>query len=116
MDKPVTLPCGAILRNRFVKAAMSESLADPYGRPDKRLQSLYRFWGNSGAAVLLTGNIQVDDCHLEDAGNMRIEQYWNDKKMREMYAKLAEVAQENGCHLWPQLSHAGRNADPKVRM
>lgn len=114
-SSPLRLPCGVLLRNRLIKSAMSESLADPYGIPTDRLVNLYKFWGRSKAAVIFTGNVQVDDCHLEEAGNMRIEQYWSDPKMRERYKELAQAATACGGQCWIQLSHAGRNSDPKVR-
>ena len=111
---PITLPCGVRVRNRLIKSAMSESMADPYGVPTDRLMRLYEFWGRSKAGILFTGNVQVDDRHLEEAGNMRIEQYWTDKAMQESYKRLAGVAQKGGCQCWVQLSHAGRNSDQKV--
>ena len=113
---PLILPCGVVVRNRLAKAAMSESLADPHGRPGKRLWRLYEFWGRSQTGVLLTGNVQVDACHLEEAGNMRIDQYWKDVSVRDAFGELARVSQKNGCQCWVQLSHAGRNTDQRVSL
>ena len=114
--EPLTLPCGVVLRNRLVKSAMSESLADPNGYPGKRLLNLYEFWGRSQSAVLFTGNVQVDDCHLEEPGNMRIEDYWEDEERRDRFAQLARVSQKGGCQCWIQLNHAGRNTDQHVSL
>ncbi len=36
LAKPLTLPCGAILPNRIAKAAMTEGMATPDGRPTPR--------------------------------------------------------------------------------
>jgi 2,4-dienoyl-CoA reductase-like NADH-dependent reductase (Old Yellow Enzyme family) len=58
----ITLPCGAILPNRLCKAAMTEGLADPWGRATERHVTLYRRWAKSGAGLLLSGNIQIDRC------------------------------------------------------
>jgi 2,4-dienoyl-CoA reductase-like NADH-dependent reductase (Old Yellow Enzyme family) len=55
---PLTLPCGAQLNNRLIKAAMSEQMA---GRrvPNSRLCKLYRRWAEGGCAVAITGNVNV---------------------------------------------------------
>lgn len=47
--KTFTLPCGVQLRNRIVKAAMTEGLADPKThQPNRRHYQLYETWGRSG--------------------------------------------------------------------
>ena len=69
IDNPLTLPCGLILKNRIVKSAMSEALADEANNPTDRLVELYQRWSDGGAALLVTGNIPVDRWHLEHAGN-----------------------------------------------
>jgi len=46
--------------NRLCKAAMTEGLADPWGRATDRHVTLYRRWAESGAGLLLSGNIQID--------------------------------------------------------
>uniref|UniRef100_A0A6S8FE46 NADH:flavin oxidoreductase/NADH oxidase N-terminal domain-containing protein n=1 Tax=Aplanochytrium stocchinoi TaxID=215587 RepID=A0A6S8FE46_9STRA len=114
MSTPLTLPCGSVLSNRLAKAAMSEGFADPWGRPGIELQNLYEIWGSFGAGMLLTGNVMVDDCHLETAGNMRLENYFQDEEMRQCYKALAEKSQKNGSATWLQLSHAGRQTQVEV--
>ena len=37
LAQSLSLPCGARLRNRLAKAAMTEGLADPAGRPTAEL-------------------------------------------------------------------------------
>src|SRR3954453_23698098 len=73
LSAPLELPCGAVLPNRLCKAAMTEGLADPWGRATDRHVRLYRRWAESGAGLLLSGNVQVDRRSLERAGNIRIE-------------------------------------------
>ena len=58
LAQPLTLPCGARLPNRIAKAAMTEGLADPAGRPTAELERLYGLWSDGGAGLLLSGNIQ----------------------------------------------------------
>ena len=67
---PITLPNGAVLKNRLVKAAMEESLARPDRTPSDELIQLYRRWSEGGCALLLTGNVMVDGNHMTGAGNL----------------------------------------------
>ena len=62
---PLTLPCGAVVPNRLVKAAMTEGLATPGGVPTGDLNRLYALWSDGGAGLLLSGNVLVDRNHLE---------------------------------------------------
>lgn len=39
---PLQLPCGLVLPNRLMKAAMSEALATPAHAPDHRLERRHR--------------------------------------------------------------------------
>ena len=48
---PLTLPCGQVLPNRLAKAAMTEGLADPRGRPTAELERLYAVWGAGGSGL-----------------------------------------------------------------
>ena len=45
IDHSLTLPCGAIIRNRLMKSAMSEQLGDKNHNPKPGLETLYRTWG-----------------------------------------------------------------------
>ncbi len=73
IDTPLTLPCGARISNRIAKAAMTEGLADPSGRPSEALNQLYGLWSDGGAGLLLSGNVQIDALHLERPGNVVVE-------------------------------------------
>ena len=104
---PLTLPCGDILPNRIAKAAMTEGLADIYGRPTPELERLYGIWSDGGAGMLLSGNIQIDADHLERPGNIIIDQS-PDEAMMTALTRLAQAATRRGNHFWAQISHAGR--------
>jgi len=41
LGSELELPCGAVLPNRLAKAAMTEGLATPDGRPTPELERLY---------------------------------------------------------------------------
>jgi 2,4-dienoyl-CoA reductase-like NADH-dependent reductase (Old Yellow Enzyme family) len=115
----LVLPCGSVIRNRIVKAAMTEGLATADGVPTPELERLYKIWSDGGAGVLISGNIQVDRDHLERPGNVVIDRK-PDERMQEALARWASAATGNGNHFWAQLSHAGRqtskavNAHPKA--
>jgi len=70
---PVTLPCGLVLPNRIMKAALSEVLADREHAPDARLERLYSAWARGGYGLIVTGNVMVDGSQLAEPGNIVIE-------------------------------------------
>ena len=107
------LPCGAVLPNRIAKAAMTEGLATPDGRPTPELERLYGIWSDGGAGMLLSGNIIVDKDHLERPGNVVIEAE-PDADMAARLASWAKAATRNGNHFWAQISHGGRQTQKLV--
>lgn len=119
LQSPLILPCGASLKNRLAKAAMTEGLADAYGVPGALLDRLYGLWSDGGAALLISGNIMVDRQHLERPGNIIIDTQL-DRDLTTALHRLAECATRNGNHFWAQLNHSGRqtphnvNAAPKA--
>ncbi len=118
-NKTISLPCGAVLSNRFAKAAMTEGLAGRLGIPGEELCRLYEIWSDGGAGMLLSGNIMVDRHHLERPGNVVIDSP-PDLEMRQALKRWASSATRKGNHFWAQISHAGRqtqkmvNAKPKA--
>lgn len=104
---PLTLPCGVRLKNRLVKAAMTEGLADTRNRATARHATLYSRWANGGAGLLITGNIQIDRRYLERPGNVAIEGAQEPEAMKALEAYAAS-ATANGAEIMVQLSHAGR--------
>lgn len=70
---PLTLPCGATLKNRLAKGAMTEGLGDVQNRATAAHVRLYRRWAAGGAGMLLTGNVQVDRRYMERPGNVAID-------------------------------------------
>lgn len=100
------LPCGATIRNRLAKSALSEAIAEPNGRPSEKLFRVYEQWGKSGAGILMTGNVMVDKDHLVNANAMIAE----DDEFLAEFTTLADKAQANGAQLWMQVNHPGRQA------
>jgi 2,4-dienoyl-CoA reductase-like NADH-dependent reductase (Old Yellow Enzyme family) len=113
LAEPLHLPCGAVLKNRIGKAAMTEGLADPAGRPTPELVRLYERWGAGGAGLLLSGNIQIDAHHLERPGNVIIDEE-PDAAMLAALRDWTGAATAHGAHFWAQISHGGRQTQKAV--
>ena len=104
IDRPLRLPNGARLKNRIVKSAMSEALADARNDPTEGMHALYKRWGQSGAALLITGNTPVDRNHLEHAANVVLDEKSDPEKTR----RLATAAKSGGALALVQIAHSGR--------
>lgn len=113
LAKPLTLPCGAILPNRIAKAAMTEGMATPDGRPTPALDRLYGLWSDGGAGLLIGGNLVIDRDHLERPGNVVIDRV-PDADMHERLSRWAAAATRGGNHFWAQISHSGRQTPAVV--
>jgi 2,4-dienoyl-CoA reductase-like NADH-dependent reductase (Old Yellow Enzyme family) len=113
LNTQLTLPCGLVLKNRLVKAAMTEGLAGPDGLPNGQHVRLYRAWARSGVGLLITGNIMVDGNHLERPGNVIID-HGPGPAERARFRDWVEAARTDGCQLWMQISHAGRQTQKLV--
>ena len=107
MNNRCVLPCGQRVKNRLVKAAMTEGVADELNRATDRHVELYRRWANGGSGALLTGNVQVDRRYLERAGNIVIDGPQERGQLAGLEA-MAEAGSADDTQLWMQISHAGR--------
>jgi len=58
LAQPLTLPCGATLKNRIAKSAMSDSLGDGEGSPTDDQVRLYERWAKGGLALSIIGEAQ----------------------------------------------------------
>lgn len=113
LASPLALPCGGVLPNRMIKAAMTEGLATPDGRPTPELERLYALWSDGGAGTLITGNVMVDADHLERPGNVVIDRE-PDPDMAARLRAWARAGTRKGNHLWAQISHGGRQTQSVV--
>ncbi len=112
LNDALTLPSGLRLKNRLVKAAMTEGLANARNEATPALAALYRRWSEGGAGGLITGNIQIDPDHLERAGNVVIGRTMPDAAA-EALARWAEAGKSGGAAMILQVNHAGRQT-PKL--
>ena len=78
----ITLPCGAVIPNRFTKAPMEEMLSTfGGGKPNDDVYRLYKAWADGGWGLIITGNVAVDrryigmffDMVVPDAGNEKVD-------------------------------------------
>jgi len=106
--EPLQLPCGAILKNRLAKSAMSDSLGDGTGHPTSAQLRLYQRWAQGGAAFSIIGEVQSRSGFAEKPGNLVLD----DAADLDRFEALAHRGTENGAQLWLQLGHAGAMAYP----
>lgn len=113
LASPLVLPCGAIIKNRFGKAPLTEGLADPMNRATDRLARLYGRWADGGSGVVVTGNVQVDRRYLERPGNVVIDGPQDEVALTALRA-YATAGTAKRTHLWMQLNHPGRQTPRRV--
>lgn len=113
INTPLTLPSGVELRNRLVKSAMTERLANPRNEVTDRHLQLYKAWGDGGIGLQITGNVLVDRRNLEAPGNVVIDGTPSNE-YAVMLAKWAEACNSGGGKTVVQLSHAGRQTQKMV--
>ena len=115
----ITLPCGAQIKNRICKAAMTERIAFADNYTNQRHLNLYKKWAEGDIGILLTGNVQVDKNHLEGPANVCLAEDTYAEQLP-LLRKWAEEGTKDNTHLWMQISHAGRqtpgeiNSSPKA--
>ncbi|MEM9554616.1 MAG: NADH:flavin oxidoreductase/NADH oxidase family protein [Acidobacteriota bacterium] len=115
LERPLVLPCGAMLENRLAKSAMTEGLAAVDGHANPRHAALYRQWSDGGAGLLITGNVMVDWRYLERPGNvvvsdavLGVESGGEKGKGMNALERWAAAGTAGGNHLWVQINHPGR--------
>lgn len=109
LSQPLTLPCGAVVPNRFGKSAMSETLGSIDNRASKELVQLYSRWADGLTGLLITGNIMVDRCHIGEPHNVAVE----DERDLDLLRSWAQAGTRQGNQLWVQLNHPGKQV-PKM--
>ena len=110
INSELRLPCGAVLKNRLTKAAMTEGLADPMNRVSEKHYTLYRRWAKNDFGLMLTGNVHGDRRQIERPGNIVIDNNGGLDELR----KLAQIGTQNGAHFWMQINHPGRQTSASI--
>lgn len=110
LAQPLTLPCGAVLKNRIAKSAMSDSLGDGAGAPTNEQIRLYERWARGGVALSIIGEVQGTPYFAEKPGNLVLDGHSD----QEAFERLAAAGAMGNAQLWLQLGHAGAMADPAI--
>jgi len=109
LNEELRLPCGLILPNRLVKAAMEESLASGDHQPNEHIYRLYSRWARGSYGLLITGNVQVDERYPGMMTDLMVPRT-TDRLNLDKWKKYAESCQQNGTPTVVQINHAGRQS------
>lgn len=91
-------------KNRIIKGAMSEALANPVGQPNDLHLGLYEAWAKGGLGCAITGNVMVDIRAKNEPGVVVVESERDLEQLRQW----ANLGQHYGMVQLVQLSHPGR--------
>ena len=93
-----------IFKNRIIKGAMSEALANHDGQPNDLHIGLYEAWAKGGLGCAITGNVMVSIAAKNEPGVVVIETERDLAKLQQW----AAVGKKYGMVQLIQLSHPGR--------
>ncbi|KAF5683474.1 NADH oxidase [Fusarium circinatum] len=99
--------CGLVLKNRLVKTAMSEKMAQSL-LPSANHRALYKRWAEGGWAALITGNIMVSDQYL--GSNQDVAVTGTALNLLKSWSEWTASAKDQNCHMIAQLNHPGRQS------
>jgi 2,4-dienoyl-CoA reductase-like NADH-dependent reductase (Old Yellow Enzyme family) len=91
-------------KNRIIKGAMSEALANDAGQPGQLHLGLYEAWAKGGLGCAITGNVMVDFRAKNEPGVVVIESERDLVQLKQW----AEIGKQHGMVQLIQLSHPGR--------
>ncbi|MGN0935154.1 MULTISPECIES: NADH:flavin oxidoreductase/NADH oxidase family protein [unclassified Acinetobacter] len=91
-------------KNRIIKGAMSEALANTAGQPNHLHFGLYEAWAKGGLGCAITGNVMVDFCAKNEPGVVVAE---TERDLAQL-TQWAELGKKHGMVQLVQLSHPGR--------
>ena len=91
-------------KNRLIKGAMSEALANSAGEPNHLHLGLYEAWAKGGLGCAITGNVMVDARAKNEPGVVIVETERDLAKLKQW----ADLGKQHGMVQLIQLSHPGR--------
>jgi 2,4-dienoyl-CoA reductase-like NADH-dependent reductase (Old Yellow Enzyme family) len=95
------------LRNRLVRSATWEAMADETGRPTPRLTRVYRDLAQGGVGLIITSATTFAPDATHPPGMMAI----RDESYIPAYRELVKTVHDAGVPIIMQLVHPGRNGD-----
>jgi 2,4-dienoyl-CoA reductase-like NADH-dependent reductase (Old Yellow Enzyme family) len=105
LSQPLTLPNGAVVKNRLFKSAMSEALGTRKARPRLSWRACMAPGPMAASGLCITGNVMID----RGAGRARQRGDRGRQHLPELQA-WAQAATRNGTQCWVQLNHPGKQA------
>jgi 2,4-dienoyl-CoA reductase-like NADH-dependent reductase (Old Yellow Enzyme family) len=99
---------GMEIKNRIVRSATAENMADDDGTPRECLEAMYRRLAEGEVGLVITGHAFVDaggKCHAEMTGV-------HADRLIGPLSRLADAVHERGGKIALQINHGGRNCDP----
>ena len=106
LAQTLKLRSGTVLKNRICKSSMNEALAEADGSVTNAFRTLYSSWAAGGSAILITGNVMVDQRHANEPLAVAVE---NEKDMF-LLEQWSKAATSMGVEIWPQLNHPGKQS------
>lgn len=100
----ITLPCGQTIKNRAVKAAMEENMADANHYPSTELKRLYAAWTKGNVGLIISGNVMIDRMAMTGPGGVVLER----DTALDAFIDWANQAKQNDCKAILQINHPGR--------
>lgn len=106
INNELILPCGAVIKNRIGKSAMSENMGSKGFTSNESFNRLYERWAMGGTGLLITGNIMIHRKALGEARNVVFENGINDPNLK----LWAAAGSKNNTHIWTQINHPGKQS------
>ena len=110
LREELTLPNGTILANRIGKSAMSENMGSRQYAPTPELIKVYETWAQSGAGLIISGNIMISSAALGEPRNVVVE----NRDHFELLQQWAAVFAGTDAQFWAQINHPGRQAMEQI--
>ena len=79
-----------------------------HGLPTSTHVNMYEKWSAGGYGVVVTGNVMIDQFHLEGPGNTIIQKELDSPERRAVWKEIASRAKEQGNLIIAQVGNAGR--------
>ena len=96
----------AVIKNRFVRSATHEWLAEDNGGLTERIFQIYKRLALGDVGLIISGYSFVSRCGKGSPGQQGI----YEDRLIDGYKRLSRVAHENGSKLFIQIVHCGRSA------
>ena len=104
------------LKNRFIRSATFEGMADFEGRPTQKLKELYCNLAEGGLGLIVTGLAHVDGYkNLPDIKGLPFPLAIDEDRFINDWGDLIEEVHIRGAKIAMQISHLGRQDIPHLR-